>query len=62
MANEKAAKEHKCSFTALAPESCEDDAANWEWCIRCGKLRLGNLTFVPGAHQKKVIVAEEERE
>ena len=25
---------------------------NIEWCIRCGTIRQGKTTFVPGAHHK----------
>ncbi len=31
----------------------------WHWCIRCGKLRLGDETFSPGPNQIKDLEADE---
>jgi hypothetical protein len=44
-------------FTDIAPEtSNEKDALIWEWCIRCGCLKLGEQIYSPGKHQKSTIV------
>ena len=51
----------KHEFTRIAPEITEDDpddCAIWEWCIRCGVLKLDDQIFKSGPHQKLVIVAE----
>lgn len=44
-------------FTPIAPECGDDDDDQeiWEWCIRCGVLKLGAATFTPGAHQEPTI-------
>lgn len=54
---------HKHKFTDLAPEATEgyEDAALWEWCIRCGALRLEKAIFLPGDHQFPEIMSESER-
>jgi hypothetical protein len=60
---------HTCRFTPIAPEAVHDDPEHpfvpddfqlWEWCIGCGKLRLGKLTFSPGPHQTKALYADQE--
>lgn len=52
---------HEHEYTPLAreesDETCDDDAETWEWCIRCGTLKLGEQIFEPGPHQKKTIQA-----
>ena len=48
-------------FTPLALESDNEDALTWEWCIRCGALKLGHEIFSPGQQQKPVIVPDEEK-
>jgi len=51
-------KTHKHRFTAIAPEYPYPDAKIWQWCIRCGTLKLGSEKFSPGAHQKATIIAD----
>lgn len=47
-------------WTPLAPEMGSEPHEIWEWCIRCGWLRLGTQVFRPGEHQKVAIIAEED--
>lgn len=56
---------HKHVFTPIAPEV---DSFNhvypcvWNWCIRCGCLKLNKEIFKPGGKQNKVLISEKEFE
>jgi hypothetical protein len=51
------------NWTEIAPElSDDDDGEVWEWCIRCGALKLGSEIFYSGKDQKKVIESSKESE
>jgi hypothetical protein len=57
-----ATKPCKHKFTGIAPQAgCEYDVVEgepiWEWCIRCGCLRLGRQIFRPGPKQKMTILS-----
>lgn len=58
-------KKRKHTFAPVAPELVDGgDAGNgeavvWEWCIRCGVLRLGDEHFVPGPKQSETLRAAE---
>ena len=47
--------EHR--FTTIAPEG-RNSVRTWQWCIRCGCLKLGREVFSPGEHQKATIKAD----
>ena len=52
-------------FAEIAMETTDDGVAfgeadgrlPWEWCIRCGILRLGRDLYRPGPHQSKAITS-----
>lgn len=49
------------TFAPVAPEVGDPDAAvTWEWCIRCGVMRLAGRYFRPGRHQRKTMHGEVE--
>lgn len=53
---------------AREPDGYDPDPPVWQWCIRCGRLKLegldgqgqGAAVFSPGPHQKGVIVSDKE--
>lgn len=47
--------------TPISTEETAGRAVTWNWCIRCGALFLEGMTFFPGSHQRKTIIAEEDR-
>ena len=52
-------RKHKHVFTLIAPEpGCIDGDGMWKWCIKCGALKLGKETFLPGPRQKMVLLQE----
>jgi hypothetical protein len=40
------------TFTAI---TVEDGSTEWEWCIRCGALRLNKEIMRPGSNQTKTV-------
>lgn len=50
---------HEHEFFDIAPEAGDEDGLMWEWCIRCGRLKLGGEIFTPGPTQSPTIVADE---
>lgn len=50
---------HKHIFTPICPEPGRThDDGMWKWCLRCGALKIGKETFLPGPHQKMTIISE----
>jgi len=45
-------------FAPIAEEMNQDGGLIWQWCIKCGRLKLGNEIFTYGSHQKNTIVAD----
>ncbi len=52
--------EHVCTWGNIALEDTDSNgtAEVWQWCIRCGKLKLGAEIFTPGTHQDKTFVSD----
>ncbi len=41
------------------PDDSDDEPwPTWQWCIRCGMLRLNNDLFPPGPNQTRTLIPD----